>query len=230
MSVAIQLDSHDLPPSSENACSKRHVSAVAQAITKRTNTGLPSSVSKPKNSPRPSLNPPTTGAVSGAAQARVVEAPLPGFGVVEAQRNAGNRSRRSGHVELHQIRAAIHDRADDRSAVEIEPFLLIRKAASRGATRAFSTFRFRNRNRDGRRRARRRQTCTTRGKCKRPIPARASLFSAGCCRTIRRQQAELKNRFRCLVSCHLRTVAKESSRAESPTCQAAARAARRVRR
>src|SRR5581483_10357926 len=61
VSVAIQLTSHVLPPSSENACSKRHEVEVMSDQTFRTRIILPSNSSWSKNSPRPFLNSPTVG-------------------------------------------------------------------------------------------------------------------------------------------------------------------------
>src|SRR2546425_10417733 len=61
VSVAIQFTSHVLPPSSENACSKRHEFGVMSEMTKRTKMARPSSVSWAKNSPRPFLNSPMVG-------------------------------------------------------------------------------------------------------------------------------------------------------------------------
>src|SRR6266498_2593607 len=63
VSMAIQFTSQVLPPSSENACSKRHEPGVMSDITNRTRTVRPlgpdGSVSK--NSPRPFLNSPIVG-------------------------------------------------------------------------------------------------------------------------------------------------------------------------
>src|SRR5215831_18614870 len=61
VSVAIQLTSQVLPPSSENACSKRHEFGVMFEITKRTKMDRPLNVSWLKNSPRPFLNSPSVG-------------------------------------------------------------------------------------------------------------------------------------------------------------------------
>src|SRR5262249_56215780 len=61
VSVAIQLTSQVLPPSSENACSKRHEFGVMFEITKRTKMDRPLNVSWLKNSPRPFLNSPIVG-------------------------------------------------------------------------------------------------------------------------------------------------------------------------
>ena len=41
VSTAIQLTSHVTPPSAENACSKRQVSALVDSMTKRTSTCRP---------------------------------------------------------------------------------------------------------------------------------------------------------------------------------------------
>src|SRR5215813_12471990 len=64
VSVAIQLTSQVLPPSSENACSKRHEFGVMSEITNRTKMARPFSVSWLKNSPRPFLNSPIEGGLS----------------------------------------------------------------------------------------------------------------------------------------------------------------------
>src|SRR5262249_20069706 len=61
VSVAIQLTSQVLPPSSENACSKRHEFGVMFEITKRTKMDRPLNFSWLKNSPRPFLNSPIVG-------------------------------------------------------------------------------------------------------------------------------------------------------------------------
>ena len=63
VSIATQFTSHDLPPSSENACSKRHEFGVLHEITNRTKIARPLSDSCPKNSPRPLLNSPVTGSL-----------------------------------------------------------------------------------------------------------------------------------------------------------------------
>src|SRR5260370_35558158 len=56
VSVALQLTSQVLPPSSENACSKRHESGVVSDIANQTKRTRPFNVLWPKNAPRPSLN------------------------------------------------------------------------------------------------------------------------------------------------------------------------------
>jgi hypothetical protein len=61
VSVAIQLTSHVLPPSSEKDCSKWHEFAVMSEITKRTRMARPFRGSWSKNSPRPFLNSPIVG-------------------------------------------------------------------------------------------------------------------------------------------------------------------------
>src|ERR1700677_1759168 len=61
VSVAIQLTSQLLPPSSENACSNRHESGVMSDQTFRTRMVLPLNSSRSKNSPRPFLNSPIVG-------------------------------------------------------------------------------------------------------------------------------------------------------------------------
>src|SRR5258708_7556716 len=61
VSIAIQFTSQFLPPSSENACSKRHESGVTSDITNRTRMARPFIVSWEKNSPRPLLNSPMVG-------------------------------------------------------------------------------------------------------------------------------------------------------------------------
>src|SRR5690606_34838540 len=47
VSIAIQLASHVLPPSAENACSKRHESSETCEMTKRTRMARPFHVSWP---------------------------------------------------------------------------------------------------------------------------------------------------------------------------------------
>src|SRR5258706_8073871 len=61
VSVAIQLTSYVLPPSSENDCSKRQEVAVMSLMTNRTKMARSLSVSWPENSPRPFLNSPIAG-------------------------------------------------------------------------------------------------------------------------------------------------------------------------
>src|SRR5258708_35567026 len=61
VSVATQLTSQLLPPSSENACSKRHEFVVMFDITNRTRMARPIRGSWSKNSPRPFLNSPIMG-------------------------------------------------------------------------------------------------------------------------------------------------------------------------
>src|SRR5467141_3883422 len=61
VSIAIQFTSQLLPPSSENACSKRHESEVISETTNRTRMALPSRLSWAKNSPRLFLNTPIVG-------------------------------------------------------------------------------------------------------------------------------------------------------------------------
>src|SRR6267154_15221 len=64
VSSATQLTSHVLPPSSENACSKRIESGEIGVMTKRTRMARGPSVSCPKNTPRPFLNSPYTGGLT----------------------------------------------------------------------------------------------------------------------------------------------------------------------
>src|SRR6266487_1291823 len=64
VSIAIQFTSQVLPPSSENACSKRPESGVMSDQTFRTRMLLLLSVSWEKNSPRPFLNSPIVGGSS----------------------------------------------------------------------------------------------------------------------------------------------------------------------
>src|SRR4030095_8094581 len=61
VSVPLQFTSQVLPPSSENACSKRHEFGVMSEITNRTKMARPFTVSWSKNSPRPFFNSPIVG-------------------------------------------------------------------------------------------------------------------------------------------------------------------------
>ena len=113
VSTAIQFTSHDAPPSSENACSKRQDVAVISEITKRTRIGRPSNDSSEWNSPRPSSKDPTAGGLIPPPR-MLAEWRLHSRvrGIVEAQAHRLNAPRRPLDVELHEVRGTVPDRSD----------------------------------------------------------------------------------------------------------------------
>ena len=64
MRSMLQFVSHVSPPSCEKAWSHRHVVSVKGDQMKRTRIALPSNLSSPKKSPRPSLKLPISGGSS----------------------------------------------------------------------------------------------------------------------------------------------------------------------
>src|SRR5262249_61338679 len=80
--VMIQFVSQVFPPSSENACSQRAVSAVGRDHTNRQSTFFPFAISSPWNSPTPPVNLPTIGGRSAWAFAVsaqwIVQSPVAG--------------------------------------------------------------------------------------------------------------------------------------------------------
>ena len=122
MSIAIQFASQVLPPSSENACSKRHELAVISDMTNRTKMVLPFNVSWSKNSPRPGPELPDRGLAQGATPAvGKIQAPLVRLGVVQTEVQTFEVTCRAVGHELHQIGAAIPNFSDYGDALIFDP-------------------------------------------------------------------------------------------------------------